>query len=143
VATYLTSLASPWPAADLFNYMARFSNAAEWDPGVVEATEGHPGRPELGSTYRLVVSFFGRRLALDYEIVEIDTPHRVVLRAENSMVCSTDVIEVVPTSGGARLTYQATLRPKGASAWIAPVLTMVFPRIGDRAAAGLKAKLAI
>ena len=90
--------------------MARFSNAAEWDPGVTEATEADPGPPTLGSTYRLMVRAFGRSLPLDYRICEFDRPHRVVLSAANSMVRSTDVIQVsAGPEGGSTLTYDATL----------------------------------
>ena len=100
MATYRTEITSTRPQADLFLYMARFSNAAEWDPGVAGATEAEPGAPGLGSTYQLVVRAFGRAVPLSYRIVDFDRPHRVVLSAENSMVRSTDVIEVVPEAGG-------------------------------------------
>jgi hypothetical protein len=142
VATYRTSFTSPLKAADVFVYMARFSNAAEWDPGVLEAQDLGSGPPRRGSTYRLVVRFLGRQLPLDYEIVEIDAPRRVVLRAENSTVRSTDVIEVAPAAGGgARVTYTAALRPRGAAALMAPLISLLFRRIGDRATVGLRAKL--
>ncbi len=143
MATYRTSFTSPLKAADVFGYVARFSNAAEWDPGVLEAQDLGRGVPRRGSTYRLVVSFLGRPVPLEYEIVEIDPPRRVVLRAQNGLVRSTDVIEVAPSvGGGSRLTYSATLRPRGMAALMAPVIGVMFRRIGDRAAAGLRAKLA-
>jgi carbon monoxide dehydrogenase subunit G len=90
-----------------------------------------------------VVRFLGQQFPLSYEIVEIDAPRRVVLRAENKMVRSTDVIEVAPAEGGgARLTYSAALRPKGLSALMAPLVGLAFRRTGDRAIAGLRARLA-
>ena len=114
MASYLARVTSPRPPAEVFDYMARFSNAAEWDPGVVEATEVNPGVPALGSTYRLVVRSFGRATPLEYRIVEMDRPHRVVLRAENSAVRSTDVIAVSSGPGsGSTLTYDATLDAQG------------------------------
>jgi hypothetical protein len=128
--------------ADVFGYMARFSNASEWDPGVQRAQDLQPGPPRQGNAYRLVVRFLGRAFPLDYEIVEIDAPRRVVLQAENSLVRSTDIIEVAPAvGGGTQLTYSATLRPKGPAALMAPFISLGFRRVGDRAAAGLRAKL--
>src|SRR5271165_3012946 len=114
MAHYRARVASPRPPVQVFDYMARFTNAAEWDPGVTEATEADPGAPARGSTYRLMVRVFGRAVPLEYRITEFDRPHRVVLRAENSMVRSTDVIEVsaVP-GGGSTLTYDAALELKG------------------------------
>jgi hypothetical protein len=103
-------------------------------------TSGAPGN---GSTYRLVVRFLGLSVPLQYCIEEIDSPKRVVPQAENFMVRSTDVIEASPASGGgSTLIYQATLSMKGPSAVLAPPVGVAFRRIGDRAAASLRAALA-
>jgi carbon monoxide dehydrogenase subunit G len=143
MATYRARITSPRPPAEVFDYMAHFSNAAEWDPGVTEATEDGPGAAGLGSTYSLVVRVFGRAVPLRYRIDAFDRPHRVVLSAENSMVRSTDVIEVVPEDGGgSALTYDATLGLKGGAALFTPFLGRSFRRIGDRAIVGLRAALA-
>jgi len=143
VATYRTSLSSPRPPADVFAYLARFSNAVGWDPGVVAAEDRSAGPPARGSAYRLVVRFLGLPVPLDYRIVEIDPPTRVVLQAENTVVRSTDVIEVAPApGGGSTIDYQASLITKGLSAVLAPLVAVAFRRIGDRAAAGLRAALA-
>jgi hypothetical protein len=137
------SASSPRPPTDVFAYLARFSNAAEWDPGVTAAEDTTPGPPALGSRYRLIARFLGLSVPLEYRIEEIDAPRRVVLRAENNMVRSTDVIEVsAAPGGGSTVTYEATLTPKGATAVLAPLLGMAFRRVGDRASAGLRTMLA-
>jgi hypothetical protein len=143
VVTYRTSVSSERSPADVFAYLARFSNAAAWDPGVASAEDTTAGPPAPGSTYRLMVKFLGGTVPLDYRIEEIDPPQRVVLRAENAAMRSTDVIEVRPTpDGGSTVTYVASLTPKGVAAGLAPILAVVFRRIGARAAAGLRTALA-
>jgi carbon monoxide dehydrogenase subunit G len=143
VATYRVSISSPRTPADVFAYLALFSNAAHWDPGVSSAENLTPGPPALGSTYALKARVLGVTAPLEYRIVEINAPTHVVLRAENAMIRSTDVIEVAPTAGGgSTVTYEATLTPKGPSAALAPLIGVVFRRIGHRAAAGLRAALA-
>ena len=143
MATYRTSLRSPRPPAEVFDYLARFSNAAEWDPGVVSAHDPGAGPPQRGSAYHLVVRFFGLQVPLDYRVAEIDTSRRVVFQAENRMVRSTDVIEVAPApGGGSTVNYSATLTPKGPAVMVAPIVAIAFRRTGDRASAGLTAKLA-
>jgi len=143
MSTYRTTILSARPPVDVFEYMARFSNAVEWDPGVLACEESDPGPPRRGSTYRLVVGALGRRVRLEYRIEEIDPPRRVVLRAENSAIRSTDVIEVSPMpEGGTEVSYEATLTAKGAALLLTPLVGVALRRIGDRAAAGLKAALA-
>jgi hypothetical protein len=45
---YQATVASRRPAPDTFGYLATFSNAAEWDPGVISAG-ATAGPPRLGS----------------------------------------------------------------------------------------------
>ncbi len=143
MAIYHATISSPRSPSDVFEYLARFSNAAEWDPGVLDATDTTQGPPRQGSTYRLVVAFLGRRIRLDYRIAEIDPPRRVVLEAENAMIRSTDVIEVAPTpDGGSAATYTANLTLRGVMAVFSPLLEAGFKRIGERAAEGLRSTLA-
>ncbi len=143
MATYRTSVSSPRPPADVFGYLARFSNAALWDPGVASAEDVTPGPPTLGSTYRLQVRFLGLTVPLDYRIEEIDAPKSVVLRAENSQFRSIDRIEVAEASdGGSTISYEATLTPKRIAAAFSPLVGVGFRRIGERAATGLRAALA-
>jgi hypothetical protein len=142
MATYRARVTSPRLPVDVFDYMARFSNAAKWDPGVSEASEADPGMPALGSAYRIGVRVFGRVIPLEYRIIEIDPPDRVVLRAENSTLRSTDAIEVsAKPGGGSILTYDATLELKRVVA-LSPLLDLALRHIGDRAIAGLRATLA-
>ena len=76
MATYRTSVSSPRRPEDVFRYLARFSNAAQWDPGVSSGEDMTPGAPAKGSTYRLVVRFLGLSVPLQYRIEEIDAPKR-------------------------------------------------------------------
>jgi len=138
MSTYTTEVASDGAPAEIFEYLARFSNAAKWDPGVLAAADLDGGPPRLGSAYRLDVGVLGRRVPLEYRIVELDRPKRVVLEAENSVIRSRDVISVVATpAGGSKVTYAATLVAKGVGLAAAPLLGLALRRIGDRAAAGL------
>ena len=143
MARYITVVTTTEPPAEAFAYMARFSNAAEWDPGVTEAEALTPGPPALGSTYRLVVRFFGLSTPIEYRIDEIDVPTRVVLQGENAAVRSRDVIEVAPRQGGGSIVhYEANLETKGVFVVLSPVLALAFRHVGDRAAQGLRRSLA-
>jgi hypothetical protein len=135
---YSIEIPSPWAPEDAFEYMARFSNAQEWDPGVLGAEDLDHGPPRLGSTYGLVVGVLGRRVPLEYRIAEIDRPRRVVLVAENAVIRSRDLIEVYGAPGGSKVVYEAALSTKGAGVVMSPMLGLALRHIGDRAAAGLR-----
>lgn len=142
MARYRTTVESTKTPEEAFDYLAEFSNARDWDPGIVEATNltGHPVGP--GSRFRLVSRFLGRRVPLEYRITEFDRPTRVVLSADERSVRSTDEIRFAAADGGSRVTYEADLRLKSPlGALMDPVLALVFRRIGARAAGGLRKAL--
>jgi hypothetical protein len=96
----------------------------------------------VGSRFRLVARFLGRRIPLDYEIVELEHDERIVLRAENRSVRSVDTITFDDDERGTVVVYDAQLDVKGIGRLADPLLAFVFHRIGDRAAAGLRTRLA-
>ena len=107
----------------------------------------------IGSAFRVVATIAGRKLPLRYEITEFDRPHRVTVRAENGSTISEDTITFTPADAGPTTTpttrsrhrtevrYDADLQLKGAFRVLGPVLGLLFDRIGDRAAGGLRAAL--
>ena len=120
-----------------FDYLANFESVAEWDPGVSEATRVDEGPLVVGSQFRVVV----KTGPLVYEVQELEPGRRIRLVAETSTLRSDDVITVLPADGGATVSYDADLSVRGWAVVFSPVLSLVFNRIGDKAAAGLRAKL--
>ena len=141
MARYRTTVESDRTPAEAFDYLATFSNAAEWDPGVDEGQQVTPDPVGLGSRFRLRARFLGRSVPLEYRIVAFERPGRVVLEADERAVRSTDEITVVAAGNGSRVTYEADLRLKGPLGVLDPVLSLVFRRVGDRAAGGLQRAL--
>ena len=142
MARYRTTVHSTKSPEEAFDYLARFSNAREWDPGIVEAVDltGDPVGP--GSRFRLVSRFLGRRVPLEYRVTDYERPTRVVLAADEASIRSTDAISVVAADQGSRVTYEADLRLKVPfGSLMDPLLALAFRRIGDRAAAGLRKAL--
>jgi hypothetical protein len=79
------------------------------------------------------MEIFGRENSIVYEIVEYDSPSRVVLRGENAGSVSVDEISVAPHEGGAAVTYEATVTMKGAFKVMGPFFAPVFKKMGDEA----------
>ncbi len=141
MARYVGTIESPRPPDQAFDYLADFSSVAEWDPSAVSA-KMLGERPGLGTEFEVVVGFAGRELPFTYRTIEYERPHRIVLRAESSTVVSEDTITVrAAPDGGSEVTYDADLRPKGLMRLADPVLGLLFKRLGDNAAEGLREKL--
>ena len=142
VTRYRRTIEVDQPAAPVFDYLARFSNGAEWDPGVARAAMVTPEPVGVGSTFDIGVKVFTLEVPYVYEISAFEHPTRVVLRAETTSVTSEDTITVVDNGNGTCLvTYDADLRLRGILRVADPLLGIMFRRIGDRALAGLQKTL--
>ena len=117
MARYEATVASRRGAADTFDYMATFSNAAQWDPGTLAAEQLDPGPVRAGTRFRLTVAFGGRGMPLTYRITRYQPPREVVLEAANGLLRGTDRIVVGDADGdgdgGGR---QRPLRGRGRAA---------------------------
>ncbi|MHB1595043.1 MAG: SRPBCC family protein [Streptosporangiaceae bacterium] len=148
MATYETTVDSAWTADETFDYLADFSNAEHWDPGVLagERLDAGAGRVTTGSSFRLVVPFAGRRMTLVYRVVFIAHENReVVFEAENAVLHARDRIVIQPAARGGTgctVTYRADVRTRGVFSLLNPVLGRGFRTVGDRAVKGLVGALA-
>jgi Polyketide cyclase / dehydrase and lipid transport len=141
MAHYQADIESRRSAADTFDYLATFRNAAEWDPGVVAGEQLDPGPVGEGTRFRLELAFLGRRVSLTYLITQFVPGREVVLTAEGRLLKATDRITV---TGGdpVRVHYDAVVRLQGPLMVLDPLLNRGFRTAADRAAAGLTRALA-
>jgi hypothetical protein len=141
MARFTTTLISRRSPAETFAYLADFSHAVEWDPGVLEARRETSGPIGVGTTFALVTRFGRRVLPLTYRITRYEPDRLVALEAHGNRFVSADTITVEPASEGARFTYDARLDFAGAARLADPLMQLVFGRIGRRAEAGLRETL--
>ena len=137
MARYHATVVSRSPAAETFGYLGAFSNAAEWDPGVLAGEHLDPGPVRAGSRFRLVVPFLGTRMSLTYEVISFVPGQEVALRAASAVLRSTDRIVVTGAADGSTVSYDAELRLRGPLRVLDPLLRPGFRVVAERAAAGL------
>ncbi|MGL6280243.1 MAG: SRPBCC family protein [Gaiella sp.] len=129
------------PLEEAFAYVADFSTAAEWDPGILSSrrTAGDGG---VGTTYDVEAVFRGKALPFRYVVTALEPARRIVLHGEGEKATSEDDIgfEALP-SGGTRITYEADLRLKGVLRLAEPFLGGAIREMGGKALAGLKTTL--
>ena len=141
MARYVTRVRTPLSAKEAFAYMADLRRFAEWDPGVrrVVQVEGDGGGPE--AVFDVTVATLGPDLTLRYETTEYDAPRSFRVVATSAFFTSDDRIRVETKRGKTIVTYDAELRLNGPLGLFDLGLRLVFGRIGDRAAAGLREAL--
>jgi len=142
MAHYVTSIVSPLSPEEAFAFMADARRFTEWDPGVVRAVQVRGDGPGLGAAYDLTVKAGGTSV-MRYEVTAYEAPRRVFLVSRTARLTSEDEIRVEPGPGGAGsvVTYDARLTLNGWRRVFDFALGIAFRRIGDRAAAGLRAAL--
>ena len=143
MARHKVTVETPLSTEAAFDLLADMTNSKSWDPSVVEAEKTSEGPVGLGTTFRVVVSFAGRKSAFAYRITEYERPRSVTLEASNFAVVSKDRITVEPLSGtsGARAVYDADLQPRWLFALASPIIARGFNKIVDEAGAGLRERL--
>ena len=123
MARYEATVTSPEAREDVFDFLADFRTAVEWDPGVKAArlVGGEPGTP--GAEYELTARFLGRDVPLTYRAEAVDRPRRLLLVAETPTIVSRDEITLDEIADdGTSLTYVADLRLRGPLQLLDPAL---------------------
>ena len=142
MAHYHATIDSRRGPAETFDYLATFSNAAQWDPGVLTGVQLDPGPVRVGTRFRLVVPFLGRRVPLTYAVTRYSPEGMITLEAVSRLLRLADRIEVAADGDGAMISYDADVRLRGPLRLLDPLLQRGFGAVGDRAAAGLARALA-
>jgi Polyketide cyclase / dehydrase and lipid transport len=137
MARYQATVTSRRPAVETFAYLATFSNAAHWDPGVLAGEQLDPGPVGTGTRFQLTVSFLGRRMPLTYRVTGYRHGHEVVLTATSGLLHATDKIAVTGGADDSAVSYEAEVRLRGPLRILDPLLRAGFRAAADRAAAGL------
>jgi carbon monoxide dehydrogenase subunit G len=142
MAHYEGTVSTTWSQPAAFDYMADARNFAEWDPGTRAVEQVAGDGPGAGAAYDVEVKVGPATMTLRYEVVEWDPPQRVVLRAEHRLLRLRDEITVAAVGDGATVTYAADVELRGPARALDGLLARGFRTTGDRAAAGLRERLA-
>ena len=127
--------------AELFDYMADFTHAAEWDPGTKSAKRLDDGEIGVGSKFELVVEFAGNESPFTYEITEYERPERLVVESDSVAVHLTDTMTCTAEGSASRLNYDARLDLKGWRKVTTPVMAVLFNRLCQKGRGGLEREL--
>jgi uncharacterized membrane protein len=130
------------PVAEVAAYAADPDNAPEWYNNI-ESVEWKTEPPlHVGSVVGFVARFLGRRLAYDYEFVELVPGERIVMRtAEGPFPMETTYTWTPTGSGGTHMTLPNQGQPSGFSKLLAPFMAPAMQRANRKDLARLKSIL--
>jgi hypothetical protein len=142
MAHYRATVPSTLGHAAAFDYMARFENVAEWDPSILGVRVEPPGAdPGVGNVYVVTIRFGKEPHDIRYRMAELEPPGRIVLTGEAPRYRVRDEIIVAADGGGSRVTYDATVMPKGLLRLAGPIVQRRFTETSDAAIARLRQRL--
>jgi hypothetical protein len=126
--------------AEVFDGIADFSTAEQWDPGVRSSRPGAEGpRVGVGATWDLNV-LMGAGIGLDftYTTTGYDRPGRVVHATDTWFAHGEDVVTIAGTDGAVEVTWDASFAFKGPGRWFDALLQKGFEGVVERGARGLE-----
>ena len=139
---YHAVISSPLSEAETFRYLADFTNARDWDPGVLSASRLDAGLIGAGTRFRLTVGLLGLRIPLTYRITWYKPPAGVVFEARSLLLSSRDQIDITRREPGSTISYLAQVGLRGPLRIFEPLLARGFQKVAVNAVAGLSGNLA-
>ncbi len=125
------------PVEEVFNYVSDFANTQHWDPGVSAARRLDEGPVGVGATFDVVASFGSSKVPMIYEVTEFEPNRRLVLVGTSKTVDAVDEILFEPTEQGTLVDYTADLTFNNWLRFIAPAMSPLMNRVGEKALDGL------
>ncbi|MDA3920829.1 MAG: SDR family NAD(P)-dependent oxidoreductase [Salinisphaera sp.] len=133
----------PRSARDCFAYLSDFSTCEQWDPAVYRARKLTPGKPRIGTEFRVIVSLLGRRKTLRYRITELMADERITLRGRGAGIATTETITFDGDDGQCRVAYRGEFSLRGPTARAGRLAHPFIHRMISQAIKGLKAALTV
>jgi uncharacterized membrane protein len=130
------------PLEEVVAYAREPDNAPEWYVNIESVEWKTPPPLQVGSRVAFVAHFLGRRLAYTYEIVELVSDARLVMRtSEGPFPMETTYAWAATSAGGTRMTLRNRGEPGGLGKLVAPFMASAMRRANRKDLALLKSIL--
>ncbi|MEC3981645.1 SRPBCC family protein [Amycolatopsis sp. H20-H5] len=123
----------PKPVETVVEYLKDFARTESWDPGTVSCDRLDEGPVKVGSTWRNVSEFRGKKTELAYELTRLE-PGRLTFVGKNKTATSTDDLRFTAVGEGTSITYHAHIVFNGLAKLADPFLKREFEKLGDEVA---------
>ena len=118
---------------DVYDFMADFSNAVKWDPGVLKS------ECIKDKTFALTTIFNGKKSEMTYNIVSYKRPYLVTLKGDGPNVRAIDTIKFSKIDNNyTKIEYEADLTLKGFRRPFIVFIGKSLKKLGEDAIEGIR-----
>jgi hypothetical protein len=129
------------PVVDVSRYAADPDNAPLWYENIKSVEWKTPRPVQVGSQIDFVAHFLGRRLAYTYDVVEFVPGRRLTMRTPGAPFPMETTYTWEEENGVTRMTLRNRGTPRGFSAWLAPLMSLMVGRANRKDLGLLKRRL--
>lgn len=126
------------PIEDVFAYVIDLNNLTQWDTGVLEAEYTSEDPIGVGTTYRHVIQFLGRRLETEGKVIEFEPNKKISYKSESGPGSGEVYIAFETTNGDTRVTQRIKAEFGGLFKLAEPIVFRSMQRQNEASLATLK-----
>ena len=115
------------PLEDVFGFLGDLENNLKWRSGMIEAKKISAGPIGVGTTYRMINNFFGRRVEGEAVVTEYELNRKFATMNKSGLQIETQRM-FEPVDGGTRVTFSVRTELGGLFKLVEPLMA----RIGKR-----------
>ena len=127
------------PLQEVFAYVSEFSRIEEWDPAVKRGVKLSPGKPAIGSEYRIEMK---AGFSLHYSVRELEQNRRMLMDVTSKLFSAREeILFSEHPEGGSVVRYIATFEFIAPLAAASKVYPAAMDKVGKETMEGLKRAL--
>jgi uncharacterized protein YndB with AHSA1/START domain len=138
MATLVVSTVINRPVEEVFAFMSSPENYPKWVSGSSDVTITSAGPIGVGTTYRTVLTFLGRRMEGEVEVTEYEPNHSYAEKSKSGPVPVKSWVTFERVEGGTRVTDTHVAEPGGFFKLAEPLLVRMIKRQFEADYANLK-----
>ena len=138
MATLELSIVINRPLEEVFAFVSNPENSPKWILGISELTIASAGPIGVGSTYRSVFTFLGRRIETEAEFTEFEPNHSFAQKSKSGPFPVQNRVNFERDQGGTRVTLTLAGEPGGFFKLAEPLLVGMIKRQFEADFANLK-----
>ncbi len=126
------------PVEDVFAFVSNPKNDSQWQSNTTETKITSQGPIGVGTTYRDVTQFLGRRIESIYEFTEYEANRKLSLKSTSGPIPLEATITCEPVEDGTKVNFSARAEPGGFFKLAEPLVARMAQRTWATNYANLK-----